>query len=94
MKSILSYGTYGVVGRIIRKMRYAPQPIDVNWILERVAPYEQVYDHHADWIIADFILPVEIRIMKRFAEMGIPFMVPQNLPRLNVVARRPRTIWG
>ncbi len=94
MKSILNYGTYGAVGRIIRKMRYAPQPIDVNWILERVAPYEQVYDHHADWIIADFILPVEIRIMKRFAEMGIPFMVPQNLPRLNVVARRPRTIWG
>jgi len=94
VKSIFAYGTYGIVGRVIRRMRYAPQPVDISWVLERVAPYEQVYEHHADWIIADFILPCEVRIMKRFAEMGISWVVPQNLPELTVIPRRSRSIWG
>ncbi len=80
-----------MLGRLIRRLRYSQlRPVDLNWFLNH-EPYAQEY--LADWLVEDFVLPCEVRIMKRFAEMGIRFTIPLNLPEIHNPPRRPRSIW-
>lgn len=45
-----------------------------------------------DWLVEDFVLACEDRIVKRFTEAGIALQVP-HLPESEYVVQRPATIW-
>ncbi len=67
--------------------------------VERIGPFafltpQVVIVHEVDWLVEDFVLSCEQRIMKRFQEMGVRFFIPPGLPELPHTPRRPRTIWG
>lgn len=52
--------------------------------------------HEIDWLVQDFALSCEERIIKRFVEMGVHFKIdiPNDLPEPPHYPRRSRTIWG
>ncbi len=64
-----------------------------SWLIPQLyrAPSAQVF--YADWIVEDFLMAVEDRIVRRFAEMGVHLSVPRNLPELRNPPRRSRSIW-
>lgn len=45
-----------------------------------------------NWILEDFAQSCEVRLARRFAEMGIDIYIPP-LPELNHYPRRPRSVF-